>query len=49
MNNNFMPTNMPHSFYNAQAQDRVASNYSYEINLNAVNKSLGNNGSNQNG
>lgn len=43
MMNNFMPTNLPHSFYNpANGPSSTANgaNYSYEINLNAVNKSL---------
>jgi len=44
MMNNFMPSNLPHSFYNASASgNNAASNYSYEINLNTVNKSLNNN------
>ena len=47
MLNNFMANNLPQTFYNQVSINNVRgasnpdeSNYSYEINLNAVNKSL---------
>ena len=43
-----MPSNLPQSFYNQVNlgnQKATQSNYSYEINLNAVNKSLNGNSS----
>ena len=44
MMNNFMPSNLPSSFYNPSGGGgNQATNYNYEINLNAVNKSLNNN------
>jgi hypothetical protein len=50
MMNNFMPSNLPHAFYNAQGGGgNNGSNYSYEINLNAVNKSLNNNAASSSG
>jgi hypothetical protein len=49
MMNNFMVNNLPQTFYNQVNINNVRSgnppddqNYSYEINLNAVNKSMGN-------
>ena len=54
MMNNFIASNLPQTFYNQVSINNVRgggnpddSNYSYEINLNAVNKSLGTN-NNQN-
>lgn len=48
MMNNFMVNNLPQTFYNQISNPRGGagdqSNYSYEINLNAVNKSLNSNG-----
>jgi hypothetical protein len=51
MMNNFMVNNLPPTFYNQMNINNVRtgkgapdeSNYSYDINLNAVNKSMGNN------
>lgn len=50
MMNNFMANNLPQTFYNQVNIHNVRgnhvgddSNYSYEINLNAVNKSLSGN------
>jgi hypothetical protein len=46
MMNNFMPSNLvPQSFYQNQKGNKNSSqSYNYEINLNAVNKSMNNNG-----
>ena len=43
MMNNFMPSNLPQAFYNVggPAGKNSSQNYSYDINLNAVNKSTG--------
>ena len=45
MMNNFMPSNLvPQSFYQNQKGNKNSSqSYNYEINLNAVNKSMNNN------
>lgn len=42
--NNFMPSNLPQQFFNPSGGNS-GSNYSYDINLNAVNKSGVNNAS----
>ena len=42
MMNNFMPSNLPSQLFNPSGGGGMAgSNYSYDINLNAVNKSGG--------
>lgn len=38
--NNFMPSNLTSALYNQVSQGQRASEYSYDINLSAVNKSL---------
>ena len=42
MMNNFMASNLPQAFYNCGPDSKnTGSNYSYDIDLNAVKKSLG--------
>lgn len=41
MMNNFMSNNLPSQLFNSSGAGGMGSNYAYDINLNAVNKSGG--------